>query len=100
MLDPEATSERGDGEACDVAGGKDVFVSRGAPEFVDDDAVVDLEPGRLRQVGLGLEPEPGDDDVRFDRPAGAGRHPGGAQPLPPSPPSSTSTPWPRYCSVT
>ena len=78
VLDPEAPTERRDREARDVAGGEDVFAPRDTAQLVDDDPVVDLEPGCRRQLGGGLDTEPGDDDVRFDRPAGAGRHPGRA----------------------
>ena len=36
VLDPEATSERRDGEACDVAGREDVGVPDRAAQLVDD----------------------------------------------------------------
>ena len=79
VLDSEPASERRDREACNVASGEDVVVPGHAAKLVDDDAVVDLESGGHCQTGLGLEAEPGRDDVGFDCPPGACGHPGGAR---------------------
>jgi hypothetical protein len=40
--------------------------------LVDDDAVVDLDPARLREVGAGQDSQPGDHDVGLDRAAAFG----------------------------
>ena len=59
-------SERGDGEAGDIARGEDVLATARAASVVDEDAVVDLEPCLLCEVGLRQDPEARDDDVGPD----------------------------------
>src|SRR5438094_218269 len=73
VLDPEPPAERGRREARDVAGREDVLVPLDPSELVDEDAVVDGEPRRLGEVRGRLDAEPGDDGVRLERAARAGR---------------------------
>ena len=81
VLDAPRASERRDGEASDVAGGEDVVASSSAAELVDEDAVVHLEPGRLREVRRGDDPEPGDDHIGLDCGPALRRHHTGRDPL-------------------
>ena len=67
VLHPDAGPEQRGGKTRDVARREEVVASADAPVVVDDDAVVDLEAGRLGELGLGNDAEPGDDDVRVER---------------------------------
>ena len=51
VLDAQLLAEQRRGEAGDVAGGEDVVAAAGAAVLVDDDAVVDRQPGGLGELG-------------------------------------------------
>ena len=71
VLDPDQLAERLRREARDVAGGEDVGAPADTTAIVDDDPVVDRQPGRLGELRRRLDPEPGDDAVGLERPAAA-----------------------------
>lgn len=60
-----------------VPGGDDVGVGSGQV-FVDDDAVVDVQSGRLGQRGVGCDAHADHDGVGVDHAAVGKTHPGGA----------------------
>ena len=66
VLDPARPAEGGSRKAGDVSGGEHVVASAGTSVLVHEDAVVDVEAGRLREVGRRHDAEPRDDDVSFD----------------------------------
>ena len=67
VLDAQRRPERSDGEARHVAGGEDVVAPADAAAVVDDDPVVEREPGPRRELLVRDDPEPGDDRVRLER---------------------------------
>src|SRR4051812_3441293 len=58
MLDPHHRAERADGKACDVAGGKDVFVPGDAPVLVHDDSSSISSPADSASSVSGITPSP------------------------------------------
>ena len=71
VLDAEALAEHGAREVRDVAGGEDVVAAADAAVLVDDDAVVDREARRLRELDVRHDAEAGDDRVGLERAARA-----------------------------
>ena len=64
-------AERVAAKRADVAGCEHVLAAAGAAAVVHDDAVVDVQPGFRSQLHLGLDAEPGDDDLRASNQLGA-----------------------------
>ena len=71
MLDPEVAAVEGVVGVGDVAGGEDAR-GAGLEVLVDEDAVVDPEPGRLDQAGARGDADADDDEVGLDRGAVSG----------------------------
>jgi hypothetical protein len=66
----------------DIARGEDVRVGR-AEVLVDDDPVADLEPGVRRELGIGCDPHPDEDQVGGD-PAAVAQNDAGHRTVPAS----------------
>jgi hypothetical protein len=63
VLHAESAAQRSDGEARDVSSREDLVAATDAAELVDHDPVVDRNPSGRCELDVGLEPQPGDDDV-------------------------------------
>jgi hypothetical protein len=73
VLDPDSPLEDWMPRVGDVAGGEHIC-NRGAQVLVHDDAVVDLEPRRLRELDPRRHAHPDHGEVALDRLAGSGAH--------------------------